>query len=115
MVYLRVVVLVFRHELEHGCAREMFDTDRTVHQLLKEGEISIRVFLNLWFSKPMVCVRVAFHENDGNHENAKTTKTIQTATNKELSAGFAEITETTKMTKTTGIQGANHGFPRPRV
>ena len=20
-------------------------------------------------SKPMVCVRVAFHENDGNHEN----------------------------------------------
>ena len=28
-----------------------------------------RVFLNLWFGKPMVCVRVAFHENDGNHEN----------------------------------------------
>ena len=41
-------------------------------------------------------------------ENPKTTKTTQTATNKELSAGFAEITE---MTKTTGIQGANHGFP----
>ena len=29
----------------------------------------IRVFLNLWFGKPMVCVRVAFHENYGNHEN----------------------------------------------
>ena len=28
-----------------------------------------RVFLNLWFAKPMVWVRVAFHENDGNHEN----------------------------------------------
>ena len=28
-----------------------------------------RVFLNLWFAKPMVCMRVAFHENDGNHEN----------------------------------------------
>ena len=28
----------------------------------------IRVFLNLWFAKPMVWVRVAFHENDGNHE-----------------------------------------------
>ena len=27
------------------------------------------VFLNLWFAKPMVWVRVAFHENDGNHEN----------------------------------------------
>ena len=45
----------------------------------------------------------------------KTTKTIQTATNKELSAGFAEITETTKMTKTTGIQGANQRFPKPQV
>ena len=28
-----------------------------------------RVFLNLWFAKPMVCVRVVFHENDGNHGN----------------------------------------------
>ena len=28
-----------------------------------------REFLNLWFAKPMVCVRVAFHENDRNHEN----------------------------------------------
>ena len=27
------------------------------------------VFLNLWFAKPVVCVQVAFHENDGNHEN----------------------------------------------
>ena len=42
----------------------------------------------------------------------KTTKIIQTATNKELSAGFAEITETTKITKTTGIRVANHGFPQ---
>ena len=28
-----------------------------------------RAFLNLWFGKPMVCVRVACRENDGNHEN----------------------------------------------
>ena len=28
-----------------------------------------RVFLNLWFAKPMVSMRVAFHENDGNREN----------------------------------------------
>ena len=28
-----------------------------------------QVFLNPWFAKPMVWVRVAFHENDGNHEN----------------------------------------------
>ena len=39
----------------------------------------------------------------------------ETATNKGLSAGIAEITETTKMTKTTGIQGASHGFPKPRA
>ena len=26
-------------------------------------------FQNLWFGKPMVCVRVAFHDNDRNHEN----------------------------------------------
>ena len=57
----------------------------------------------------MVCVRVAFHENDGNHE---TTKTTRTAKNKELSAGFAEITETTEMTKTTGIQGAKPRVPQ---
>ena len=63
----------------------------------------------------MVCVRVAFHETTEITKMTKTTKTIQTATNKELSAGSAEITETTKMAKTTGIQGANHRFPKPRV
>ena len=31
-----------------------------------------------------------------------------------LSAGFVEITEITEMTKTTGIQGANHGFRKPQ-
>ena len=25
--------------------------------------------LNLWFAKLMVCMQVALHENDGNHEN----------------------------------------------
>ena len=28
-----------------------------------------RVCLNLWFGKPMVCVRVVFHENEGNPKN----------------------------------------------
>ena len=41
----------------------------------------------------------------------KTTKTTQTATDKELSARLAEITETREMTKTLGTQGANHRFP----
>ena len=62
----------------------------------REIRVVCRAFLNLWFGKPMVCVRVAFHENDGNHENDENAKTTQTATNKEPSAGFTEITETTK-------------------
>ena len=36
----------------------------------------------------MVCMRVASHENDGKHENDEDN---QTATNKGLSAGLAEI------------------------
>ena len=28
-----------------------------------------RAFLSLWFAKPMLCMQVAFHENDGNREN----------------------------------------------
>ena len=66
----------------------------------------------------MVCMRVAVHENDGSHEKTKTMKmmkTTQAARNKELSAGFAEIIKTTEMTKSTEIQGANHGFPKPWV
>ena len=57
----------------------------------------------------MVCMWVDFHENDGNHDNNENDETTQTATNKELSDAFAEITE---MTKTAGIRGANHGFPK---
>ena len=58
----------------------------------------------------MVCVRVAFHENDGNHENDENDDHNSDSYKqlKELSAGFAKITETMKMTKTTGIWGANH-------
>ena len=33
--------------------------------------LTIGYFLNLRFAKPMVCVRVAFHENDANHENGE--------------------------------------------
>ena len=41
----------------------------TQRDSLKALNALFRVFLNLWFAKPMVWVRVAFHENDGNHEN----------------------------------------------
>ena len=40
----------------------------------------------------------------------QTTTTSQTATSKELSAGFAEIREAMKMTQPTGIRGANHKY-----
>ena len=33
-----------------------------------------RAFIDLWFAKPMVCMRVAFHENDGNRDNNKDNK-----------------------------------------
>ena len=59
----------------------------------------------------MVCMRVAFHENEGNHENDENDdKDNLDATNSELSTGLAEITET-EMTKTRRMQGAMHGFP----
>ena len=46
----------------------------------------------------------------------RTTKKTQTATNKELSAGSAEkITATMEVTRTTGIRGANHWFPKQRA
>ena len=44
----------------------------------------------------------------------KTTKTIQTSTNKGLSPGLVEITEFTEMRDTTRIWGANHGPPTKR-
>ena len=53
-----------------GCAnaRRVLDGAKTVGRLLLLGP-KARAFLNPWFAKPMVCMRVAFHENDGNHEN----------------------------------------------
>ena len=72
-----------------------------------------RVFLNLWFGKPMVCVWVAFHENDGNHENDENDEDNSDS----YKQGFERwnSTETTKRTKTTRIRGANRGFPKPLV
>ena len=73
------------------------------------GRFSAYELPNLWF--PCAC---GWHFTKM-MEITKMTKTAQTATNKELSAGLAEVTDTTEMTETTGIRGANHGFPKPRV
>ena len=76
----------------------------------------IRALLNLRFAKPMVCMRVAFHKNDGSHEHDEdnsdsykegvecwTSGATQTATKKELSAGLVEIASDMEMTEATGI------------
>ena len=91
-----------------------------------------RELLKTWISgiaKPMVCETYALqlsglHDNDGNHEKFKTTKTMkttQTATNKMVKYWISVIPETTGMTKTTTIRGlrvqtmgsSNHGFRTP--
>ena len=72
-------------------------------------------------SKPVVCMRVAFHESDGKRESTKTTKTSQTATNKELSAGLAETKETPQKWRKQRKSGAqttgapNNGFRNTRL
>ena len=71
-------------------------------------------------SEPMVCQTYGSHaggpltKTTAITKTMKTTKTTQTATNKDFSAGLAEITGITDMTKTTGTWGANHGFPKQR-
>ena len=63
----------------------------------------------------MVCVRVAFRENDGNRENDKNDEANSDNYKQGVECWIrGKIRETTKVTKTTGIQGANHGFPKPR-
>ena len=62
---------------------------------------------NLWFACGLPFTKTT--------EIKETTKKTQTATNKELRAGLAQIAETTKMMKTTGIRGANHGLPKQWV
>ena len=55
----------------------------------------------------------AFHENDGNHENDENDEATQTATSKGVDCwGFAEITESTEMTKTTENPGCKPRVPQ---
>ena len=68
----------FRYKMrDHYCYHQCYGSQTcdgqrkpTRPQIPEKNEVAQnRVFLNLRFGKPMVCVRVAFHENDGNHEN----------------------------------------------
>ena len=62
-----------------------------------------QMFLNLWL--PNLWFAGRSPKTTEITKKTETTKTTQTATNEELSAGLAEITES------TAIQGANHRFP----
>ena len=69
-------------------------------------------------AKPVVWIRVAFHESNGNHENDETDQDNSDSHNKRgLSAGFADmiVTESMELTRTTGIWCANHGLPTKNV
>ena len=72
-----------------------------------------RAFLNLWFAKPMVCMRVTFHENDGNQENDKNDDDNSDSYKPGVERWIAEITETAEFTEIMGIQGANHALEIP--
>ena len=65
---------------------------RTAHALLLSGEClnsdESRVFLNLWFANPMVCMRVALREDDGNHENDANNKDNSVAQTATMTVGF---------------------------
>ena len=63
----------------------------------------------------MVCVRVAFHKKDGNHKNDESDEDNSDSYKQGVERWIRGNHGTTKMTKTTGIQGANHGLPKPQV
>ena len=72
-------------------------------------------------SKPMVCQTCGLHmgrlsrKRQKSRKQRKRRRQCRQLQLKELSSGFAEIMQTTQMTKTTAIQSANHGFPKQRV
>ena len=65
----------------------------------------------------MVCMRVASHENDA--KNGEKDENDEDNSDSYKQGGECWIRgnheKGTETTKTTEIQGANHGFPNPRV
>ena len=59
----------------------------------------------------MVCLWVAFHKNDGNHENFENDEDNSDSCKQEVECWINGITETTDMMKTTGIQGTTTSYP----
>ena len=59
--------------------------------------------------QPAVCMRVAFHENDGNHENDEDNSHSY---KQGAECWISENHATTQKTETTGIWGTNHEFPK---
>ena len=98
-----------RHEKRQNSANKAVVGPKNALSCLYFG---FRASLNRWFAKDVVCMQA---QTPKIKKTTKMTKAVQTATNKELSVALTEITETTEMMKMTGIQGANHRFPKRRV
>ena len=60
----------------------------------------------------MACMRVAFHDNDGNHENDEKDEDNSDSYKQGVECWIGGNHE---MTKTTKIRGANHRFPKQWV
>ena len=74
---------------------------------------NIHVFLNLWFAKPRVCMRVAFHKNDGHNNNDENDKDISDS-HKQGAERWICGNDGNHESQ-VGIQGANNGFSEQRV
>ena len=68
-----------------------------------------RAFLNLWFAKPMVCMQVPFHENDGNHENDEDNADSQ---NQGVKCRIGGNHGNDENDENPGIRGANPRVPQ---
>ena len=61
------------NEIESWCFQAFFVPLKGFTSVASQGEEyeNTRAFLNLWFAKPMVCKRIASHENDESRKRRK--------------------------------------------
>ena len=62
----------------------------------------------------MVCVRVTFHEKNGNHENGENDEDSSDDYKQGVECWIRGRHGNHENDENTGIQGANHGFQRSR-
>ena len=75
----------------------------------------VRAFINLWFGKRMVCLQVTFHENDGNHKTDENDEDTSDSYQQGVECRINGNHGNHGNDENHGIEGANHGFPKPWV